>query len=155
MVEVVQVLMPVALLAGGLAAGGLSISVLAAPLFTTLPTGMYVPVHKGLVTRFDPFMPISLLSCLLCDVALAITAPELSVRLLVAVGAMLLLAAMTVSLTKNVPINRWLSTLDPQNLPADFDRLDPRERWIRWNRVRGALAVAALLANVSAAAVLI
>ncbi|ELP70418.1 anthrone oxygenase family protein [Streptomyces turgidiscabies] len=151
----VQVLMPGALLAGGLAAGGLAISVLAAPLFTTLPTGMYVPVHKGLVTRFDPFMPLTLLSCLLCDLALVATGPGTAVRLLAALGALLLVAAMTVSLTKNVPINRWLSTLDPARLPADFDRLDPRERWIRWNRVRGALAVAALLANVSAAAVLI
>ncbi|MEU6079085.1 DUF1772 domain-containing protein [Streptomyces sp. NPDC047108] len=155
MAELVQVLMPLALLAGGLAAGGLAISVLAAPLFTTLPTGMYVPVHKGLVTRFDPFMPISLLSCLLCDVALTIAADGPAVRLLAALAALLLACAMTVSLTKNVPINRWLATLDPQALPADFERLDPRERWIRWNRVRGALAVAALVANVSAAALLI
>ncbi|WP_406861075.1 DUF1772 domain-containing protein [Streptomyces sp. HUAS MG47] len=150
-----RILMPAALLAGGLAAGGLAISVLAAPLFNTLPTGMYVPVHKGLVTRFDPFMPISLLSCLLCDLALVATAPLTAVRVLAALGALLLACAMTVSLTKNVPINRWLSTLDPQALPADFDRRDPRERWIRWNRVRGALAVAALLANVGATAVLI
>ncbi|MFJ3904256.1 anthrone oxygenase family protein [Streptomyces sp. NPDC090025] len=150
-----RILMPLALLAGGLAAGGLAISVLAAPLFTTLPTGMYVPVHKGLVTRFDPFMPISLLSCLLCDLALVVTAPLMSVRVLAGLGALLLGAAMTVSLTKNVPINRWLSTLDPQALPADFERRDPRERWIRWNRVRGSLAVAALVANVGAAGVLI
>ncbi|MBO7939102.1 MULTISPECIES: anthrone oxygenase family protein [Streptomyces] len=155
MVEPVQILLPVALFAGGLAAGGLAISVLAAPLFTTLPTGMYVPVHKGLVTRFDPFMPVSLLSCLLCDLALAALGDRTAVRLLAALAALLLAAAMTVSLTRNVPINRWLSTLDPQDLPADFDRLDPRERWIRWNRVRGSLAVAALLTNVAAAAVLI
>ncbi|MFE0726640.1 anthrone oxygenase family protein [Streptomyces antibioticus] len=155
MVEPVQILLPVALFAGGLAAGGLAISVLAAPLFSTLPTGMYVPVHKGLVTRFDPFMPVSLLSCLLCDLALAALGDRTAVRLLAALAALLLAAAMTVSLTRNVPINRWLSTLDPQDLPADFDRLDPRERWIRWNRVRGSLAVAALLTNVAAAAVLI
>ncbi|MFE8014486.1 anthrone oxygenase family protein [Streptomyces antibioticus] len=155
MVEPVQILLPVALFAGGLAAGGLAISVLAAPLFTTLPTGMYVPVHKGLVTRFDPFMPVSLLSCLLCDLALAAFGDRTAVRLLAVLAALLLAAAMTVSLTRNVPINRWLSTLDPQDLPADFDRLDPRERWIRWNRVRGSLAVAALLTNVAAAAVLI
>ncbi|MCX4738521.1 MULTISPECIES: anthrone oxygenase family protein [Streptomyces] len=155
MVEPVQILLPVALFAGGLAAGGLAISVLAAPLFTTLPTGMYVPVHKGLVTRFDPFMPVSLLSCLLCDLALAALGDRTAVRLLAALAALLLAAAMTVSLTRNVPINRWLSTLDPQDLPVDFDRLDPRERWIRWNRVRGSLAVAALLTNVAAAAVLI
>ncbi|MEV4875833.1 DUF1772 domain-containing protein [Streptomyces cyaneofuscatus] len=155
MAQLVQVLMPVALLAGGLAAGGLAISVLAAPLFTALPTGMYVPVHQGLVTRFDPFMPISLLSCLLCDAALVIAAQSVPVRLLAALAVVLLASAMAVSLTKNVPINRWLATLDPQALPADFERLDPRERWIRWNRVRGALAVAALVANVSAAAVLI
>ncbi|SCF79714.1 protein of unknown function [Streptomyces sp. Ncost-T10-10d] len=155
MAELVRILMPMALFAGGLAAGGLAISVLAAPLFTTLPTGMYVPVHKGLVTRFDPFMPISLLSCLLCDLVLVIATEDTRVRLLSALAALLLACAITVSLTKNVPINRWLATLDPQQLPADFERLDPRERWIRWNRVRGALAVTALVANVSAAAMLI
>ncbi|MFI8089637.1 anthrone oxygenase family protein [Streptomyces sp. NPDC086080] len=155
MAELVQLLMPLALFAGGLAAGGLAISVLAAPLFTTLPTGMYVPVHKGLVTRFDPFMPISLVSCLLCDAGLAIAARDTLVRILAGLAMLLLACAVTVSLTKNVPINRWLATLDPQALPADFERLDPRERWIRWNRVRGTLAITALAVNVGAAAVLI
>lgn len=155
MVELVRVLLPLALLATGLAAGGLAISVLAAPLFTTLPTGTYVPVHKGLVTRFDPFMPISLLSGLLCDIALTAAADGLAIRLLTGLAAVLLACAMTVSLTKNVPINRWLATLDPQDLPTDFERLDPRERWIRWNRVRGGCAIAALVANVAAAATLI
>ncbi|GGS91711.1 hypothetical protein GCM10010206_63120 [Streptomyces cinerochromogenes] len=150
-----HVLMPLALFAGGLAAGGLSVSVLAAPLFTTLPTSMYVPVHQGLVTRFDPFMPVSLLSCLLCDVALvALPGGDAVVRVLAALAAVLLASAMTVSLTKNVPINRWLSTLDARRLPADFAARDPRERWIRWNRVRGALAVSALVVNVGAAATL-
>ncbi|MBB0244053.1 DUF1772 domain-containing protein [Streptomyces alkaliphilus] len=146
--------MAVALLSGGLAAGGLAISMLAAPLFTTLPTGMYIPVHQGLVTRFDPFMPVNLLVCLVCDVALVITAPTAGVRGAAALAAVLLVCAGTVSLTRNVPINRWLATLDPRALPADWERLDPRERWIRWNRVRGGLAVAALVANVGAATAL-
>ncbi|MBB0230139.1 DUF1772 domain-containing protein [Streptomyces calidiresistens] len=146
--------MAVALLSGGLAAGGLAISMLAAPLFTTLPTGMYIPVHQGLVTRFDPFMPVNLLVCLVCDVVLVITAPTAGVRGAAALAAVLLVCAGTVSLTRNVPINRWLATLDPRALPADWERLDPRERWIRWNRVRGGLAVAALMANVGAATAL-
>lgn len=150
----ISILMAVALLSGGLAAGGLAISVLAAPLFTTLPTGMYVPVHQGLVTRFDPFMPVNLLVCLVCDLALVGLAPGPGVRALAVAAAALLVCAGTVSLTRNVPINRWLATLDPQALPADWERLDPRERWIRWNRVRGALAVCALVVNVCAAAVL-
>ncbi|MEV5985408.1 DUF1772 domain-containing protein [Streptomyces sp. NPDC052051] len=147
-------LLPLALLAGGLAAGGLSISVLAAPLFTTLPTSMYVPVHQGLVTRFDPFMPVNLLVCLLSDLALAVLSADTAVRVLAALAAVLLASAMTVSLTKNVPINRWLSTLDAEHLPPDFAARDPRERWIRWNRVRGLLAVSALVVNVAAAATL-
>ena len=151
----IRILMPLALLAGGLAAGGLSISDLAAPLFTTLSPAMYVPVHKGLVTRFDPFMPISLATCLVCDIALAAVADEGPVRMLAALAAVLLAAAMTVSLTRNVPINRWLTTLDAERLPADWERVDPRDRWIRWNRVRGALAVAALLANVAITPLLI
>lgn len=152
---VVGILLPLALLANGLAAGGLAISVLASPLFRSLPTAMYVPVHQGLVTRFDPFMPITLVGALLSDVALAVAEPRAVVRLTSALAAALLATAISVSLKKNVPVNRWLATLDAERLPADWDRLDPRDRWIRWNRVRGSLAAGAFLANVSTAAFLL
>ncbi|MCW6009759.1 DUF1772 domain-containing protein [Micromonospora sp. CPCC 205371] len=132
----IRVLLPLALMGSGLAAGGLMISALGgAPLLLTLSTKDYIPIHQFLVTRFDPFMPIALLTGLAADVVLAATAPNAAARGLAAAGATLLVAAVAVSITKNVPINKWVS------------RLDPRMRWRNWNLVRTALAVIALLCN--------
>jgi uncharacterized membrane protein len=153
---VVRVLLPFALLFSGLAAGGLMISALGgAPLLLSLPTDRYIPVHQFLVTRFDPFMPISLCGALVFDVALVFTAPSAASRALHGVAAALLAAAMTVSLTRNVPINRWISTLDPDRPPEDWARVDPRVRWRNWNLVRTIFAVAALAVNVAAVGILL
>jgi uncharacterized membrane protein len=149
-------LLPLALLGNGLAAGGLMISVLGgAPLLLILPTEQYVPVHKFLVTRFDPFMPISLCTALLADLILAVSASRQGAQYLAGTAAVLLIAAVAVSVTKNVPINRWVARLDPAALPADFASVDPRVKWRNWNLARTALAVVALLANVSAVAVVL
>jgi uncharacterized membrane protein len=151
-----DVLLPLALLGSGFAAGGLMIASLGgAPLLLSLPTDRYIPVHKFLVTRFDPFMPISMCTALVCDAIAAFVAPAGAGRALFATASLALVAAMVVSMTGNVPINRWISTVDPQRLPADWERLDPRVRWRNWNLVRTALAVAALAANAAAVAVLL
>ncbi|WP_019869953.1 DUF1772 domain-containing protein [Salinispora oceanensis] len=152
----VRVLLPLALVFSGFAAGGLMISSLGgAPLLLALPTERYIPVHQFLVTRFDPFMPISMTVTLALDLALTLIGPSPAFRLLTTLAAALLAIAMMVSLTKNVPINRWISTLDPEQLPDDWQRLDPRVRWRNWNLVRTVLAVTALLLNTSAVAVLL
>lgn len=152
----VRALLPLALLGSGFAAGGLMISALGgAPLLLWLPTDRYIPVHKFLVTRFDPFMPISMGTALVSDAVLVFVAPDPVSRLLLGSAVLLLVVAMVVSLVCNVPINRWIATVDPQRLPDDWDRLDPRVRWRNWNLVRTACAVAALVANASAVAVLL
>jgi uncharacterized membrane protein len=149
-----QILLPLTVLATGLAAGGLVISVLGgAPLLLALPKERYVPIHQFLVTRFDPFMPICLIVGLVGDILIAVVAEGGAARALSGVAAVLLLAAVSVSLTKNVPINKWVATLDPAALPSDWERLDPRLRWRNWNLVRTVLTVGALLANVVAVAV--
>jgi len=152
----VAFLLPVAVLASGLAAGGLVISVLGgAPLLLALPTDRYIPVHQFLVQRFDPFMPISMGLALLCDVALIFLAPTVLTQGMAAVSAALLLLAMAVSIFKNVPINKWVATLRPDTVPDDWERLDPRVRWRNWNAVRTVFAVAALSVNVVAVGVLL
>ena len=152
----VQFLLPIAVLASGLAAGGLMISVLGgAPLLLALPTDRYIPVHQFLVQRFDPFMPISMGVALLCDVALIFLAPTSLTSGMAVVGAVLLLLAMVVSIFKNVPINKWVATLSPDTVPDDWERLDPRVRWRNWNAVRTVFAVAALSVNVAAVGVLL
>jgi uncharacterized membrane protein len=148
--------LPLALLGSGFAAGGLMISALGgAPLLLILPTDQYVPIHKFLVTRFDPFMPISLCGALIADAILAFTAATGAGRALTGTAAVLLVIAVVVSLTKNVPINKWVARLDPSALPENFEHLDPRVRWRNWNLVRTALAVTALLVNVSTVAALL
>jgi uncharacterized membrane protein len=150
-VAVERIMLPLALLGTGLAAGGLMISALGgAPLLLVLPTNQYVPVHQFLVTRFDPFMPISLCTGLVADAILTFWPAGPTAQFLAGTAAALLLIAVAVSLTKNVPINKWVARLDPDALPENFERLDPRVRWRNWNLVRTALAVAALLANVAA-----
>ncbi|MEV5329741.1 DUF1772 domain-containing protein [Nonomuraea fastidiosa] len=149
-------ILPISLLAGGLAAGALCLSALGgAPMLVALPVHQYVNVHKFLVTRFDPFMPICLLVALLADATIAVLAPGDLVRALAVTGALLYAGVITVSLTKNVPINRWIAALDPADLPADWHSVDPRARWRSWNMVRTCLAVTALVAGVSMVGVLL
>lgn len=154
MADTIQVLLPVALLANGLAAGVLTGTVLGGvPLLEALPTERYVHAHAFFAGRYDPFMPACLLATAIADVVLTLVAPTAPSRVLLALAAVAALAVIAISLTRNVPINRWVKTLDPAALPADFD--DPRPRWARWNRIRTSLAVAALAANGAALGVLL
>lgn len=151
-----DILLPVALLAGGLAGGALMLSALGgAPMLLALPVESYLPVHKFLVTRFDPFMPACLLTALVCDIGIAAVADNGGIRALAIVGVAVYVAVVVVSLTKNVPINKWIAGLDPAALPVDWDRVDPRDRWTKWNLVRTVLAVVALIVNVSIVGVLV
>lgn len=146
-----QFLVPLAMVANGMAAGGMMIAVLGAGLLLTLPPQRYVAMHQLLVTRFDPFMPVCILVALGTCVLLAVVASSTAARALHATAATLLLATVFVSLTKNVPINRWLKTLDAEHLPPDFDRLIHRRVvWRNWNLVRTFTALGALVANAAA-----
>lgn len=146
----IQILLPVAVLCSGLAAGGLMISALGgAPLLLSLPVDRYIVTHQFLVTRFDPFMPVNMCTALLMDLGLALVGPSAAARALAGAGCVMLAGAMAVSLTKNVPINRWILAIDPDRVPSGWDRIDPRVRWRNWNLVRTALVCASLLSNVA------
>lgn len=151
-----QFLLPIALVSNGLAAGGLMIAVLGgAPLMFVLPVGQYIKVEQFLTTRFDPFMPICLITTILVDGSLAFVAPDTRSRQLTALAALLTAAAITVSITRNFPINRWVRKLDPEAVPENWDEVDPRTRWRNWNLVRATLTVLALLINVTTVSVLV
>jgi len=142
------VLTPLVLLANGLSAGVLVGTQLGGwPLLAALPPDRYVQAHAFFSTRYDPFMPVCLIVTVLGDAALAVFGAAPPVRVAQAVAALLALAVAIVSVTKNVPVNKWIRTVDPHRLPADFAELDPRPGWGRWNRVRSLLAVLALVAN--------
>jgi uncharacterized membrane protein len=151
-----RILLPLALLASGLGAGGLAIAALGgAPLLLALPVRSYVPVHMFLAKRFDPFMPACLILTVICDGVLAFLPGSPIRQVLGAGGAVAALATVAVSVTKNVPINRWVTELDPERLPDNWDQVDPRRRWRNWNLVRTWTACLALAFNVVAVGVLL
>ncbi|MEU6731372.1 DUF1772 domain-containing protein [Nonomuraea wenchangensis] len=151
-----EILVPVVLLVNGLAAGVLMGTQLGGwPLLQSLPPGRYVHAHAFFSTRFDPFMPICLIGTLAGDAALALLAGPPAATVLFAVAGALALGTVTVSLVKNVPVNRWIRGLDPDHLPEDFAERDPRRHWGGWNRARSAMSVAALAVNCVAVGLLL
>lgn len=154
--SVLQILVPLAILTSGLGAGVLMGSQLGGwPLLVALPPERYIQAHAFLSTRYDPFMPVCLVGAALCDALLTLLAPGTGVRVLFAVATVLGAATVTISIVKNVPINRLVREMDPNRLPDNFADQDPRERWGRWNQARTRLAVLALLVNCAALAALL
>ncbi|MET9464221.1 DUF1772 domain-containing protein [Streptomyces sp. NPDC006544] len=142
---------PLLLLVNGLAAGVLFGTQLGGfPYLASLPADRYVNAHAFFGTRYDPAMPICLLGTIACDVVLAVGAPVAGAQTLFAVAALLAAVTAVISVTKNVPVNRWMRTLDPDNLPSDFAERDPRQVWGAWNRLRSWLTIAALVVNCTA-----
>ncbi|MET7456658.1 anthrone oxygenase family protein [Streptomyces sp. NPDC005574] len=151
-----SVLAPLLLLLNGLAAGVLFGTQLGGfPYLASLPADRYVHAHAFFGQRYDPAMPVCLVGTVICDAVLAVRAEEAAARGLFAAAALLAAATAVISVTKNVPVNRWMRTLDPDHLPADFATRDPRPTWGAWNRRRSWLTVAALAVNCVALGVLL
>jgi uncharacterized membrane protein len=154
MPQVLTPLVPTLLLANGLAAGVMLSTVIGTvPLMMVLPYERYVQMVQFLWRRYDPFMPIANGIAFAADIVLAVTTPGPS-RVLWSVAAALLACVMVISVRKNVPVNRYVMSLDPQSLPDDWGRRDQRAFWQRWNTIRTSLALTTLLVNVLAVALL-
>jgi uncharacterized membrane protein len=150
------IVLPIVLLTNGLSAGvsvGTQLGILT--FLARLPADRYVRAHAFLSTRYDPFMPACLTVAALGDGVTGAMAGQLASRVLCALAGSFLLCTMAISLMKNVPTNRWVRTLDPDSLPANFAERDPRRSWARWNRVRTTLTVTALLLNCLAVGLLL
>lgn len=153
MAAIPTILLPLVLLANGLAAGVLLGTQLGGfPLMAALPPDRYVHAHAFLSTRYDPFMPICLVATVLGDVVLSLVADPPAARPLHLVAGLLAATTVLISLTKNVPINKWVQRLDPERLPPGLDPTDQRRTWGRWNALRSWLAVGALIVNCAAVA---
>jgi uncharacterized membrane protein len=156
----IPALVPLALFANGIAAGVmLGNAIGPAALAVELPYERYVTLIKSMWHRYDPFVPIMNGLALLCDIALAVVVHAerggTAQPGLFGVSAVMLAALMTISVTKNVPINKFVTALDPANPPANWPDCDPRERWNRWNQLRVALCMGALVVNLAAVTVLL
>ncbi|GAA3582847.1 hypothetical protein GCM10022222_79550 [Amycolatopsis ultiminotia] len=139
---------PLVLLANGLASGVLIWGLLGGwPLMRSLSNERYVQLHAFFATRYDPFMPACMLVTIAGDALLGWRLPGGASVVLVVAAAALTGCGIVVSLVKNVPVNKWVLSLDPENLPADFPERDPRMGWGWWNRQRSLLVIAAFLAN--------
>ena len=149
----IRVLVPLALFSNGIAAGVMLSTVIGvAPMTLALSYTRYVQTIRFLWRRYDPLMPALNGATVVCDVLLAFVAPTGS---LFGIAAVLLAAVMVVSVTKNHPINKYVTSLDPDACPGDWAERDPRVRWRNWNLVRTLLVLLAFAANVAAAVTLL
>jgi uncharacterized membrane protein len=154
--SVTHLLAMVAIAANGIAVGIMLSTVIGiVPMFLALPYGRYVQTVQFLRPRFDPVMPVTNGCALILDVVLALTAKSPGAVTAFAIAAVLLASVMGVSITKNVPINRFIMSLDSERQPEEWTRLDPRATWRTWNLIRTSLALAAFITNVIAAVQLI
>lgn len=144
------------LLGNGLAAGVMFSTVIGiVPMTLALPYDRYVETIQFLWPRYDPFMPITHALTIVVDLVLVVTVDDPAGRASFGVAGVLLVTVMTISVLKNVPINRYVMSLDPAAPPADWERRDPRARWRSWNLLRTGLAIAGLTANAAGAAALL
>ncbi|MCG5218862.1 DUF1772 domain-containing protein [Streptosporangium sp. KLBMP 9127] len=150
------VFLPAALLLNGVVAGMLLWSVIGGvPWMRRLSAPEYVRLHQFWSPRFDPLGPICVIGAVLADIALLLSGTTASARVPLLVGLAALVATMAVSLTRSAPLKRSILGLDPARLPADWERLDPRNVWERWNLARSVLANTAFVANTVAVGVLL
>ena len=140
-------------LLGSAVAGGIMLSTVLGivPLMLALPYERYVELVQFLWPRYDPFMPIANLAALLADIALAVAVRHSPARGAFGLAAVLIGTVITISIARNVPINRYVSSLDPRQRPADWTEADPRARWRHWNLIRTGLMLCALVANIAGA----
>ncbi|MFI0422936.1 anthrone oxygenase family protein [Spongiactinospora sp. 9N601] len=151
-----ELLLPVALFTNGIAAGVLVGTMLGVvPFYRTLGAPEYVRAHAFSSTRYDPFQPICLVTTLVIDTILAATVDAFAARALCAAAAVTTLGVVIISVSRNVPMNRWIVRQDPDAMPADWDFESFRANWARWNGIRATVAILAFVFNISAAVALL
>jgi uncharacterized membrane protein len=134
-----------ALIGSGTVAGVLfAVALSMVPALMAMSPDRYVHAHILLGRNWDPTMPLIVLAATAADLALVAAAPSQQ-RLLFGAAASSLIGVSVVSHLCNVPINRRMRALDPENIPADWE--DPRPAWRRWHLLRTVLAMIALVLN--------
>jgi uncharacterized membrane protein len=142
-----------AVLGSGLVAGVLfAVALSVLPALFAMPPDRYIYAHQLLGRNWDPTMPVIVLSSLTMDTILATLVSAGPARVLFIIAGVVLLGVSVVSHYCNVPINRRVKGLDPNQVPAQWQ--DPRALWRRWHLLRTALAVVAFAVNAAALAAL-
>ena len=152
---IVEVTAPLGALLNGVAAGiMLSTVVGIVPMMVSQPYESYVRTVQFLWPRYDPMMPILNGSAFVLSGLSAAVTTSAAARAVLIGSTVLLGVVLAISISKNVPVNKFVSSLDPERPPADWDRVDPRVRWSRWNEIRTSINALAFTANVAATALL-
>ncbi|MET8869448.1 DUF1772 domain-containing protein [Nonomuraea sp. NPDC004580] len=134
-----------ALVGSGVVAGVLfAVALSVLPALFAMPADRYVYTHQLVGRRWDPTMPIIVLTSMVLDIVLAVLT-RAEPAALFATAAVLLLGVSVVSHFCNVPINRVVKSLDPDKVPPDWR--DPRPLWRRWHLLRTALALLGVTVN--------
>ena len=155
MIRLVELAAPLAAGLNGVAAGIMLSTVIGiVPMMLAMPYDRYVRTVQFLWPRYDPLMPVLNGGALLLAGFSAVAAGPGPARPALTLAAVLLAAVMTISITKNVPVNRLVAGLDADRQPADWARIDPRQRWRAWNLVRTVLALLAFATDVTATVLL-
>lgn len=142
-----------ALVGTGLTAGVLfAVALSIVPALLAMPPDRYLYAQRLLGRNWDPTMPVIVLGSALLTLVLLALAPTGTERALFGTAALCLVAVSAISHLANVPINRQMRSIDPQQIPADW--VDPRLRWRSWHLLRTSLAVLALIVNGTAVALL-
>jgi uncharacterized membrane protein len=127
-----------------------AVAVSVVPALGAMRPRSYVEAHQLLGRGYHPVMPVVVTVTVISDVVAAVAATG-AVRWLLAGAAILLIGVQLVSQFGNVPINKRVGRMQPENLAADW--FDPRPAWRVWHLRRTTFALAAL-ALTSIAAVL-
>ena len=143
---VIDILAVVVVVTSGVIAGvlfGVAVSVL--PAFFAMPPDRYIYSTKLIGKNWDPMMPIIVVTSTVVDILLAIFGPHGTPLTLFIAASVLLVGVSIVSHWCNVPINRRVKKVDPDNVPADWH--DPRPLWRRFHYLRTVLAIIAVALN--------
>ena len=99
-------------------------------------------------------MPVLNASALVLGVFSAVAVGPGPARPVLAVAAAMVAVVIGISVTRNLPVNRFVSRLNAEDQPANWSEIDPRRRWQFWNTIRSSINAVAFVTNVTALALL-
>lgn len=135
-----------AMLISGLVAGVFfDVAIAMMPAFFDMRPGSYVEANNMIGEHYHPTMPIIVNIATISDLLLGILSDSASRQLLFFGAFACLVGVQLVSQFGNVPINKRMLKIDPENVPEDWG--DPRKLWSSWHFLRTAFAAIAFIIN--------
>lgn len=148
----VDIVMSVSALTSAMAAGALLVSLFVIlPLLLREPLARYPETNAFVLSRMDKLMPVVTGAAVVGGLVLAAVLEAEPVRVLYAVGAVLLAGVFAVSVGKLGPINASVRDIDIDAPRPDWRQM--RDRWRRWHLFRVGLGQAGAIAYMAALAI--